>query len=68
MRKAHECGVYKIRKAPSEQEEAGFSNQKAVKVCYAVFYTNKPNFVTQAAGILSVLIAFCPLNHCVNIL
>ena len=46
MRKAHECGVYKIRKAPSEQEEAGFSNQKAVKVCYAVFYTNKPNFVT----------------------
>lgn len=36
----------KIRKAPSEQEEAGFSNQKAVKVCYAVLNTTALDFVT----------------------
>jgi hypothetical protein len=39
-------GAQQIRKAPSEQEEAGFSNQKAVKVCYALLYTKLADFVT----------------------
>lgn len=45
MRKEWE-GALQIRKAPSEQEEAGFSNQKAVKVCYAVLNTTACDFVT----------------------
>jgi len=58
----------KIRKAPSEQEEAGFSNQKAVKVCYAAFYTIKAHFVTSGPAFYRYKLHFALQNQSVSIL